>query len=169
MKTFTGEHKTMKTRDCNDKFCNRPEHYALTASLSVPVPTPEADYIHITCDGSTPVDDLLKRHLPEVIALFRQKAKDYSADNMFTADLLGSRGQFGDLWRKIPKLYKGLWLREKLNGEQPAEILADFIGHCFLALGFLDDEEDLKPKPGSSSPETPAPFFPPGFGTFFSE
>lgn len=86
----------------------------------------------------SPVDDLLRQHLYPAIELFRRKAKDYSeADGFFTADHLGAAGQYGDLFRKMPKLKKSMWDKQPLNGEQPVEILQDFLGHVLLAIGYL--------------------------------
>jgi hypothetical protein len=89
-------------------------------------------------DGSaSPIDDLLKRELGPAIALFRSKARDYSErSGIFTADLLGSQGQFAEIWRKIPKLKKGMWDGEVLENESVREILQDIVGHCLLALDF---------------------------------
>jgi hypothetical protein len=85
----------------------------------------------------SPIDDLLAQQLPSVIALFRSKARDYSErSGIFTADLLGARGQFAEIWRKIPKLKKGMWDGEVLENESVREILQDIIGHCLLALDF---------------------------------
>jgi hypothetical protein len=89
--------------------------------------------------GDSPVDGLLERHLGPAIALFRTKARDYGErSGIFTADLLGSRGQFAEIWRKVPKLKKGMWDEEPLENESVTEILQDLIGHCLLALDYLD-------------------------------
>lgn len=69
---------------------------------------------------------------PEVIEHFKQKQKDYSGGPAFL--LLGSKGQFSDINRKFWKLYAALWEGKELEGEQPEEILKDFIGHCLLAI-----------------------------------
>ena len=90
-------------------------------------------------DGPSPVDEILVKHLPEVVQLFRAKARDYQAEGVFTADALGAAGQFADLWRKIPKLKKAMWDREELVGEQAEEILMDFFGHVMLAIGYLNE------------------------------
>lgn len=139
------EHKTMPSAECNDRFCRRPEHYTSKTGMSkmtiedeiqdqgVVVILPE-----LTSDFASPVDDLLREHLYPAIQLFRRKAKDYSeADGFFTADHLGAAGQYGDLFRKMPKLKKSMWDGEKLEGEQPLEILQDFLGHVLLAIGYL--------------------------------
>lgn len=102
----------------------------------------DEDILALSMADPSPVDRLLIQHLPHVIQLFRSKARDYSDNSgVFTADLLGSRGQFGDIWRKIPKLKKALWDGEELAGEQAEEILADLIGHCMLAIDYLASDE----------------------------
>lgn len=71
------------------------------------------------------------------------KAKDYNSDaeGIEPADVLGLKGQFADIWRKIWKLKKALWDGKELTGEQPREILLDLIGHCFLAIDMLDRQQ----------------------------
>ncbi len=89
--------------------------------------------------GDSPVDGLLERHLGPAIALFRTKARDYGErSGIFTADLLGGKGQFAEIWRKVPKLKKGMWDEEDLENESVPEILQDIIGHCLLALDYWD-------------------------------
>ena len=85
----------------------------------------------------------LETLLREVKQHQQQKQQDYDANDGFPSHkLLGLRGQFSDIWRKIPKLYKALWLGQKLTGEQPREILLDLIGHCLLSIDLLDSEAD---------------------------
>lgn len=96
------------------------------------------------CGGGhpSPVDDLLAEVLPPTVSLFRSKARDYSErSGIFTADLLGARGQFAEIWRKIPKLKKGMWDGETLENESVEEILQDIIGHCILALGYVNQSQ----------------------------
>jgi len=103
-------------------------------------------------DFVSPVDDLLREQLFPAILLFRRKARDYSErSGIFTADLLGARGQFAEIWRKIPKLKKGMWDGDELVGETVTEILMDLLGHTLLSLGFVNK----KPKMGmkTSAPE----------------
>ena len=150
------EHKTMPAAECSNRDCHNPDHYELFPPSTADAHEQAIRNVRILVkvreeDGPSPVDHIIEKHLNPVIQLFRKKARDYEADNLFTANLLGSQGQFGDLWRKLPKLYKGLWLKQPLTGEQPREILADFIGHCFLALGFLDNEEKSLPTDGLSA------------------
>lgn len=95
--------------------------------------------------GPSPVDELLARHLAPAVALFRSKARDYSErSGIFTADLLGAKGQFAEIWRKIPKLKKGMWDEEHLENETVEEILYDILGHVLLALDHLPDSQRIK-------------------------
>lgn len=71
------------------------------------------------------------------------KSMDYNGSGIENADVLGPRGQFADIWRKIWKLKKALWDGATLEGEQPREILLDLIGHCFLTIDMLDREKPV--------------------------
>lgn len=87
-------------------------------------------------DGMTDsVFAIFSEVLPDVLAQFVEKARDYDGE-FFTADLLGAQGQFADMWRKFGKLHKAMWLGQPLNGEQPEEILGDYIGHVLLSLDY---------------------------------
>lgn len=95
----------------------------------------------ITSEYVSPVDDLIRRHLPPALELFRSKSRDYSErSGIFTADLLGAKGQFAEIWRKIPKLKKGMWDGEELKNEVVEEILYDILGHVLLALDMIPAE-----------------------------
>jgi hypothetical protein len=99
---------------------------------------------------------ILDKLLPEWQEHFRAKHEDYSNRETIRLPsqvisvklephrILGKAGQFADIWRKIWKLYKALWLHEALEGEQPREILLDLIGHCFLTLALIDEEEQAE-------------------------
>lgn len=79
--------------------------------------------------------------VPEFVKHQEEKAKDYNESlvpGVENADVLGERGQYAELWRKMAKLKKALWDGQPLVGEQPREILLDLIGHCFLAIDMLD-------------------------------
>jgi hypothetical protein len=90
----------------------------------------------------------------EWIEHFTTKAQDYNSEpipgfpeGFENADVLGVQGQFAEIWRKIWKLYKGMWKGEQLKGEPTREVLLDMISHCFLAIDMLDrqGESDLTP------------------------
>lgn len=91
----------------------------------------------IKLTGDSPVDELIQRYLPDMIELFRSKARDYESEGTFAADMLGSRGQFAELWRKIGKLKRCMWDGKPMAHEQPAEILADLFGHIMLATDYV--------------------------------
>lgn len=100
----------------------------------------------------SPVDGLLKKWLPQIVNLFRTKARDYETrDGMFTADHLGAAGQYAEIWRKIPKLKRAMWDGDPLAGETVQEVLMDLIGHCLLALDYLG-EVDIPPGGEKSDP-----------------
>jgi hypothetical protein len=76
------------------------------------------------------LDDLV----PEWEVLFARRNADYGDG----AAVLGIRGQYSDMNRKMTKLKRSLWDGYQLTGEQPREILMDLIGHCFLTIDMLD-------------------------------
>lgn len=80
--------------------------------------------------------DIIMVHLPDMLELFIKKNSEYGAGDPTSGTVLGERGQFADIWRKIGKLKTGLWdgKEEQLTTESVDEILRDLIGHCFLAL-----------------------------------
>ena len=83
---------------------------------------------------------ILTEVLPVLLENFLSKNADYASSGDFnTSELLGSRGQFAELWRKIGKLKGPMWDGKDLNHEQVDEILEDFCGHVLLALLFIKD------------------------------
>lgn len=88
----------------------------------------------------------ITRVFPSALRHHAEAATHYGDGN---ADVLGIRGQFADIWRKIWPLKRAMWDGEKLTREQPPEILKDLVGHCLLALQMYEDglnppEPDLK-------------------------
>jgi hypothetical protein len=75
--------------------------------------------------------------LPQWSEEFLEKNSRYGE----TANLLGAKGQFADLWRKIGPLKRILWDGKDLPGESAEEVLRDLIGHCFLTLYFINKEK----------------------------
>jgi hypothetical protein len=69
------------------------------------------------------------------VAQFLHKHKDYGDH----ADDLGAPGQYAEIHRKIGKLKRVLWDGKELKGEPAREVLLDLIGHCFLAMKHLDE------------------------------
>lgn len=86
--------------------------------------------------------EIIEVIIPNVSAMFLRKTLDYDSGPAF--QFLGVKGQFGDINRKFWKLYKALWMDEPLVGEQPIEILHDFIGHCLLTIWLLQKEASEK-------------------------
>lgn len=101
----------------------------------------------------TPEEDFLgyitEVLVPEWKEKFLDKSMDYSSSDFSPHKILGEKGQFADIWRKIWKLKKGLWDGEDLRYEQPREILLDLIGHCFLAISEIDRTTDAEPQPAT--------------------
>lgn len=89
-------------------------------------------------DAVKAYEAIFEQIIPDSIDFFRSKTKDYAGGTAFL--LLGSGGQFSDINRKFWKLYQALWLGQPLEGEQPEEIVKDFIGHCWLLLYCLREE-----------------------------
>lgn len=81
---------------------------------------------------------IVTKLVPEWVSHQLEKSRDYNGSGIENADVLGVKGQFADVWRKIWKLKKGMWDGEALVGEQPREILLDLIGHAFLAIDMID-------------------------------
>lgn len=94
--------------------------------------------------GRTDQQRITQDLVPEFLEMFRRKNKDYSSDDFDTHRLLGTRGQFSDIYRKVGKLKKALWDEQPLVGEQPREILFDLIGHCFLTIAMLDAKTESR-------------------------
>ena len=102
--------------------------------------------IVITIDNPPSEDaTLIMRELvPDWLRQFGWKNKDYATEGegaFHTADLLGARGQFADMWRKMGKLYRALWEGREMKAEKPEEMVTDLIGHCFLTLNYLSKKE----------------------------
>lgn len=74
--------------------------------------------------------DILERILPECIALYLRKNKDYGESD----DDLGIRGDFADMHRKWKKLRRSMWDGQALKDESTREVLIDMIGHCLRAI-----------------------------------
>lgn len=85
----------------------------------------------------TAFERIMTEHVPLWAARFDAKSKDYNSQDFEPHKLLGVRGQFADIWRKIWKLKKALWDGIELTGEQPIEIIDDLISHLFLTRDLL--------------------------------
>lgn len=82
---------------------------------------------HYPTDAARVISEII---IPEWLDEFIMKNSDYG--NTFA--LLGSKGQFGDIWRKVNKLKRSMWDGIDMNYEGTDEMLRDLIGHCALAL-----------------------------------
>jgi hypothetical protein len=74
--------------------------------------------------------------MDEARMLFEDKNRGYGD----TAYLLGARGQFADMWRKMGKLKHTLWDGNEPVGEDIEEMLMDLIGHCALTIDFIRED-----------------------------
>lgn len=77
--------------------------------------------------------------LPDVIDAFINKNADYDVNGTNIAEKFGLKGQYMKLHDKVMKLERPLWNGEKLEGEQPEEVLGDLIAHALICLKFLWD------------------------------
>jgi hypothetical protein len=81
--------------------------------------------------------------LDEVQVKFNQRNADYrDADGFEPSEVLGIRGQFAELWRKVWKLKNALWDGREMVGESAEEILMDLMGHCALAIDMIRRKRD---------------------------
>lgn len=95
------------------------------------------------------IDRIRLVHVPLLMKRFEEKAADYNSDGSLPFEphtVLGIKGQFADIWRKIWKLKKALWDGVELQGEQPIELIDDLIAHLLLTRDLLT--QDL-PEPGT--------------------
>lgn len=96
--------------------------------------------IQVQVHDETPrqIDELLTNDFERFIQLFNERTIEYG-DHAF---LLGSRGQFADMSRKMGKLKTGIWddNHGALVSEGVEEVVLDMIGHCFLTLQCLRRE-----------------------------
>lgn len=88
---------------------------------------------------STAFERIRDDWLPLWLKGFERKSRDYNSlkTGWEPHEVLGVKGQFADLWRKVGKLKKALWDDEPLEGEQPLEIIDDLISHLFLTRDLL--------------------------------
>lgn len=93
--------------------------------------------IQIQDDAPEQVREVLK-DFQHFIELFTNRSKEYGNH----AFVLGSRGQFADISRKMGKMRTAIWdgQPEKLKGEDIYEVMNDLIGHCFLTIQCLRKE-----------------------------
>jgi len=89
----------------------------------------------LTIDIKSPTDQTLRlaQDIHRTLAYFNERSRDYDGN----AAVLGTKGQFADIWRKIHKVKKALWDEQPLVGETVEEVLMDLVGHCLLAINML--------------------------------
>lgn len=98
----------------------------------------------VTEDSDSPELKVIVNELvPEYLELFAAKNADYGSFEE-SAGVLGVRGQFADIWRKIPKLKRALWDGDDLEFEGVDEVVLDLIGHLFLTLYMLRTKERVE-------------------------
>jgi hypothetical protein len=73
--------------------------------------------------------------LPAALERWLVKNADYG-DNHRTSKY-GLKGELIGLDRKMMKLYRAIWLEEKMNGEGPEEMLEDLLGQVLIMLDLL--------------------------------
>lgn len=141
---FTPEGSAGKCHWCKGADASAPNHTKSSLLREMGMnPGPKSSDLVISLADPSPVDDLLIKHLPHMVALFRSKARDYSSDNSFTADVLGARGQFAEIWRKVGKLKRSMWDGRTMEFEQTEEILEDLFGHIMLAIDYSTVEKKV--------------------------
>lgn len=70
---------------------------------------------------------------------FKFRNADYpDMGGISASDILGVRGQYGDILRKALKLKKPMWDGEELVGEGTIEVLRDLMSHCALAIDLIE-------------------------------
>lgn len=83
---------------------------------------------------------IVTQHMPQWADLFARKNADYGDG----AKVLGVRGQYADINRKMLKLKRALWDGELLEFEGADEVIMDLIGHLFLTLYMIRFREDTE-------------------------
>lgn len=97
----------------------------------------------------TAIERIKAVHIPLVLGRMERKAADYNSSGTLPFEphtLLGIKGQWADIWRKVWKLHKALWDGVELKGEQPIEIIDDMIAHLLLTRDLITQEI---PEPGA--------------------
>lgn len=91
-------------------------------------------------------DPVLPEHLAniwfEAAQLAARKMVDYGDASHY---YLGSKGQFAEMYRKMPKVKREMWDGIKLEGESLREVLMDLMSHCALAIDCLERENFVTP------------------------
>lgn len=84
----------------------------------------------------SPQAERVTKAILEALLLFLKKNPGYGD----TAYVLGARGQYADMNRKMGKLKHTLWDGHEAVGESVVEMLQDLIGHAGLTIDFIQQE-----------------------------
>ena len=87
-------------------------------------------------EGASPQAIRVVKITMEALELFLEKNKGYGN----TAYVLGARGQYADMNRKMGKLKHTLWDGNEPVGESIETMLMDMVGHTLLTIDFLREE-----------------------------
>lgn len=99
--------------------------------------------------------DLIAEWLPRFVL----KSRDYTAHNgKPMADRWGVPGQAMKIADKAEKVADAIVNKRDLENESVHEILEDLIGHCFLALKYLEEEDELEKKSMKEAKKAKDPF-----------
>lgn len=101
--------------------------------------TPDGDSVAISGQSgdSRELVNIATHLMPEWLRLFAAKNADYGDG----AKVLGVRGQYADINRKMLKLKRSLWDGDQLQFEDSDEVIMDLIGHLFLTLDMIRFKE----------------------------
>jgi hypothetical protein len=91
---------------------------------------------------SRELHDIVTILMPEWAQLFARKNAEYGGGENGNASVLGIKGQYADIWRKMSKLKRAMWDGEQLEFEGTEEVISDMIGHLFLTLYMLRIREE---------------------------
>lgn len=74
-------------------------------------------------------------HARKALTLFLERNRGYGD----TGYVLGAKGQYADMNRKMGKLKHTLWDGHEAVGETEEEMLMDLIGHCLLTIDYIKE------------------------------
>lgn len=80
---------------------------------------------------------MIETLLPELGKKLLIDGRHYGGSNHH---ILGTRGQFAEIWRKLGPLKNQMWDGKGSTREDTRTILMDLIGHCLLAVEMIDNK-----------------------------
>lgn len=120
----------------------RPERVNIPLTAVIPEPMKYSSGLHRRVPPVirplTPRERIATSIAPDTVELFVKKAADYGVH----ADDLGLKGQYSDIHRKIKKIRRSMWDGETLAFESLEEILMDLIGHCWLSIDMIRENDE---------------------------